>query len=217
MEPTPFPHQSVLAAAVVEAFAALPPAPDGGPPRLIDCTLGGGGHSALLLAAHPSLEVVGLDQDATARAAAAAQLAPWGERVRIVARNFAAFTPERPVQAVLADLGVSSPQLDRPERGFSFRADGPIDMRMDPTTGETAAALLDRLDETELANLLYALGTSASPAASPGASSPSGPTAPGGSGAPPSWPTSSPAATPPKPAVAASIPPPAASRPCASP
>ncbi|MFN9644058.1 MAG: 16S rRNA (cytosine(1402)-N(4))-methyltransferase RsmH [Cyanobacteriota bacterium] len=158
MEPTPFPHQSVLAADVVEAFAALPPAPDGAPPQLIDCTLGGGGHSALLLAAHPSLEVVGLDQDATARAAAAAQLAPWGERVRIVARNFAAFTPERPVQAVLADLGVSSPQLDRPERGFSFRADGPIDMRMDPTTGETAAALLDRLDETQLANLLYALG-----------------------------------------------------------
>ena len=65
---TPFPHQSVLAAEVLAAFAALPPAPDGGPPRLIDCTLGGGGHSGLLLQAHPGLRVVGLDQDPSARA-----------------------------------------------------------------------------------------------------------------------------------------------------
>ena len=158
MDSAPFSHQSVLAAEVVDAFSALPSAPDGGPPRLIDCTLGGGGHSALLLAAHPELEVIGLDQDPTARAAAAARLAPWGERARIVACNFATFCPERPAQAVLADLGVSSPQLDRPERGFSFRDDGPIDMRMNPDTGETAADLLDRLEESELANLLYELG-----------------------------------------------------------
>jgi 16S rRNA (cytosine1402-N4)-methyltransferase len=143
---------------VLAAFTDLPPAPDGGPPRLIDCTLGGGGHSALMLAAHPNLQVIGLDQDPTARAAAAERLAPWGERVRIVATNFADFEPEAPVQAVLADLGVSSPQLDRPERGFSFRADGPIDMRMNPDAGETAAALLDRLPEDELADLLYRFG-----------------------------------------------------------
>jgi 16S rRNA (cytosine1402-N4)-methyltransferase len=154
----PFTHHSVLAAAVLEAFVALPPAPDGAPPQLIDCTLGGGGHSALLLEAHPSLEVVGLDQDPHARAAAAAHLAPWGGRARIVASNFAAFTPEGPAQGVLADLGVSSPQLDRPERGFSFREDGPIDMRMNPDAGETAAALLDRLEERELAELLFTLG-----------------------------------------------------------
>ena len=158
MDSAPFTHQSVLAAEVVEAFAALPPAPAGGLPRLIDCTLGGGGHSALLLAAHPELEVVGLDQDPTARAAAAARLEPWGERARILACNFTAFNPEGLVQGVLADLGVSSPQLDRPERGFSFRDDGPIDMRMNPDTGDTAAELLDRLEETELANLLYELG-----------------------------------------------------------
>jgi 16S rRNA (cytosine1402-N4)-methyltransferase len=72
LSPAPFSHQSVLAAEVVEAFAALPPAPDGSPPRLIDCTLGGGGHSALLLEAHPNLEVIGLDQDPTARTAAGA-------------------------------------------------------------------------------------------------------------------------------------------------
>ncbi|MFN7678862.1 MAG: 16S rRNA (cytosine(1402)-N(4))-methyltransferase RsmH [Cyanobacteriota bacterium] len=153
-----FPHHSVLAAAVVEAFADLSPAPDGAPPRLIDCTLGGGGHSALLLGAHPDLEVVGLDQDPTARAAAAARLAPWGARARIVASNFALFTPEGPVQGVLADLGVSSPQLDRPERGFSFREDGPIDMRMNPGEGESAGELLDRLEERELADLLFSLG-----------------------------------------------------------
>jgi 16S rRNA (cytosine1402-N4)-methyltransferase len=157
MDSALFDHQPVLAAEVLAAFAALPAAADAAP-LLIDCTLGGGGHSGLLLAAHPQLELIGLDQDPTARAAAAAQLAPWGDRLRIVATNFAAFTPERPVQGVLADLGVSSPQLDRPERGFSFRADGPIDMRMNPEAGETAAELLDRLDETALADLLYQLG-----------------------------------------------------------
>ncbi|MFM1799334.1 MAG: hypothetical protein RLZZ117_1612 [Cyanobacteriota bacterium] len=158
MDTASFTHQSVLATEVVEAFAALPPAEEGEPPRLIDCTLGGGGHSALLLAAHPRLEVVGLDQDPTARAAAAARLAPWGERGRIVATNFALYEPERPVQGVMADLGVSSPQIDRPERGFSFRDDGPIDMRMNPDGGETAAALLDRLEENALADLLFTLG-----------------------------------------------------------
>jgi 16S rRNA (cytosine1402-N4)-methyltransferase len=155
---TPFTHQSVLAAEVLAALAALPPAPDGGPPRLIDCTLGGGGHTALLLEAHPILEVIGLDQDPQARAAAAHRLAQWGARLQILATNFAAYRPEQPVQGVLADLGVSSPQLDRAERGFSFLSEGPIDMRMNPEAGETAAALLDRLQEGELADLLYQLG-----------------------------------------------------------
>ena len=158
MDVEPFSHQSVLAAEVLEAFASLPLPPAGAPLRLIDCTLGGGGHSALLLEAHPLLEVVGLDQDPAARAAAAARLAPWGDRARIVATNFAGFTPDQPAQGVLADLGVSSPQLDRPERGFSFREDGPIDMRMNPDKGEPAAELLDRLEEGELADLLYRLG-----------------------------------------------------------
>jgi 16S rRNA (cytosine1402-N4)-methyltransferase len=163
MDAAHFSHQPVLAAEVLAAFAVLPvpSAPVGtcgAPPQLLDCTLGGGGHSALLLEAQPQLRVIGLDQDPTARAAAAERLAPWADRLRIVATNFAAFTPEQPVQAVLADLGVSSPQLDRPERGFSFRAEGPIDMRMNQDAGETAAELLDRLDETALADLLYGLG-----------------------------------------------------------
>ena len=153
-----FAHLPVLADQVRQAFAALPAGAGAAPPRLIDATLGGGGHSALLLQDHPRLEVIGLDQDATARAAAAARLAPWAERLRIVATNFAAYSPAAPVQAVLADLGVSSPQLDRPERGFSFRAEGPIDMRMNPEAGETAAQLLDRLEEGPLADLLFQFG-----------------------------------------------------------
>ena len=125
---------------------------------LIDCTLGGGGHSALLLEAHPRLRLIGLDQDPTARAAAAERLAPFGDRVKIVATNFADYSPVEPVVAVLADLGVSSPQLDVAERGFSFRQDGPLDMRMNPQAGETAAELIERLEETELADLIYAYG-----------------------------------------------------------
>ncbi|MFM7635811.1 MAG: 16S rRNA (cytosine(1402)-N(4))-methyltransferase RsmH [Cyanobacteriota bacterium] len=159
-EPAAFGHLPVLADAVLAGLAPLgellAARPAGGP--LIDCTLGGGGHSGLLLQAHPGLRVVGLDQDPSARAAPAEQLAPFGDRATIVARNFAEFTPAEPAVAVLADLGVSSPQLDRAERGFSFRLPGPLDMRMNPTAGETAAALLDRLDETELANLIYAYG-----------------------------------------------------------
>ena len=157
---TPFLHQSVLAAEVLEAFVSLPPAPDGAPPLLIDCTLGGGGHSALLLEAHPDWQLIGLDQDPTAQAAAAAQLASYGDRVRIETGNFGAWEPpaDRRAVAVLADLGVSSPQLDRPERGFSFRAEGPIDMRMNPEAGETAAELLDRLEEGALADVLFQFG-----------------------------------------------------------
>jgi 16S rRNA (cytosine1402-N4)-methyltransferase len=153
-----FAHLPVLTDAVRQVFAALPAGAGEAPPRLIDATLGGGGHSALLLEDHPRLEVIGLDQDATARAAAAARLAPWADRLRIVATNFAAYSPDAPVQAVLADLGVSSPQLDRPERGFSFRAEGPIDMRMNSEAGETAAELLDRLEEGELADVLFQFG-----------------------------------------------------------
>jgi 16S rRNA (cytosine1402-N4)-methyltransferase len=157
--PDAFAHLPVLAEPVLAGFAELEPLlaqPGGG--VLIDCTLGGGGHSALLLEAHPGLRLIGLDQDPTARAAAAERLARFGDRVQIVATNFAAFTPPEPVLAVLADLGVSSPQLDVAERGFSFRHDGPLDMRMNPQAGATAAELLEQLEEGELADLIYAYG-----------------------------------------------------------
>ena len=139
---------------VLDAFADLPA--DG---VLLDATVGGGGHSALLLDAHPGWRLIGLDQDPAARAAAQQHLERFGDRVELVATNFAAYSPSEPVLAVLADLGVSSHQLDVAERGFSFRADGPLDMRMNTEAGgETAAALIDRLEESELADLLFHYG-----------------------------------------------------------
>jgi 16S rRNA (cytosine1402-N4)-methyltransferase len=145
----------VLAAEVSEAFAVLPRQGEG---WLLDATLGGGGHAALLLEAHPRLRLIGLDRDPAARTAAATRLEPWRDRVEIVAANFAAFEPSVPLIGVLADLGVSSPQLDDPRRGFGFRSEAPPDMRMDPSVGESAAQLLDRLEERQLADLLYAYG-----------------------------------------------------------
>ena len=156
-----FEHVPVLAEPLLEVFAQLGEllaAQAGGGGTLIDCTLGGGGHSGLLLQAHPGLRVVGLDQDPSARAAAAERLAPFADRATIVATNFADYLPAQPAVAVLADLGVSSPQLDVAARGFSFRLPGPLDMRMNPEAGETAGELIDRLDETALADLIYANG-----------------------------------------------------------
>jgi 16S rRNA (cytosine1402-N4)-methyltransferase len=154
-ETVAFNHEPVLAAAVLAAAESLPSRKG----LLIDATLGGGGHSALLLQAHPELTLVGLDQDSTARHAARERLAPFADRVRIEATNFADFVPEQQAVMVLADLGVSSPQLDVAERGFSFRLDGPLDMRMNPAgDGECAAQLIDRLEENELADLIYGFG-----------------------------------------------------------
>ena len=152
---SPFSHVPVLADAVLEAAEQLP-RKEG---VLIDATLGGGGHSALLLERHPGLRLIGLDQDPTARAAAAERLAPFNDRVTIVATNFADYEPDEPALMVMADLGVSSPQLDVAERGFSFRLDGPLDMRMNGAgDAETAAELIARLEEHELADLIYGYG-----------------------------------------------------------
>ena len=151
----PFSHVPVLADAVLAAAEQLPR--KGG--VLIDATLGGGGHSALLLERHPGLRLIGLDQDPTARAAAAERLAPFNDRVTILATNFADYEPDESALMVMADLGVSSPQLDVAERGFSFRLDGPLDMRMNGSgDAETAAELIARLEEHELADLIYGYG-----------------------------------------------------------
>ncbi|MGH9282826.1 MAG: 16S rRNA (cytosine(1402)-N(4))-methyltransferase, partial [Acidimicrobiales bacterium] len=133
-----FAHRPVMAEEVTGLLAAVP---DG---VFLDATLGGGGHAAAVLAAHPGLRLVGTDRDADALAAATATLAPFGDRV--LALHHARFDrlaelvegAGRPT-AVLFDLGVSSPQLDRPERGFSYRQDGPLDMRMDRAQRRTAA------------------------------------------------------------------------------
>ena len=150
-----FSHVPVLADAVLSAAEQLPHHQG----LLIDATLGGGGHSALLLERYEGLRLIGLDQDPNARRAAAERLALFADRVQIVASNFADFSAEEPVLMVLADLGVSSAQLDVAERGFSFRFDGPLDMRMNSEGGgETAAALIERLEENELADLIYGYG-----------------------------------------------------------
>ena len=153
-----FTHVPVLAEPLLQALAQ-DPSDHWQSGLFVDATLGGGGHSQLLLDRYPALHLVGLDQDATARAAAAQRLEPHADRVTIVATNFADYTPPEPVALLLADLGVSSPQLDVAERGFSFRLDGPLDMRMNPGGGgETAADLLARLEESDLADLIYRYG-----------------------------------------------------------
>jgi 16S rRNA (cytosine1402-N4)-methyltransferase len=152
-------HRSVL---LEEAMAWLDPKPGG---RYCDATLGAGGHTfAVLERSAPDGRVIGLDRDPAALATAGERLETFGERVTLVHARFSEtrVVLERlgmmPVDGFLVDLGVSSPQLDRPERGFSFRTDGPLDMRMDPTTGETAAELLRRVDEGELTQIIREQG-----------------------------------------------------------
>jgi 16S rRNA (cytosine1402-N4)-methyltransferase len=137
-----------------EILAWLAPQPG---KLLCDGTLGGGGHS--LLFAETGAEVLGVDRDPQALAHAGARLARF-PLVTIKAGNFRDL-PEllpRPVDGLLLDLGVSSAQLDRPERGFSFRAGGPLDMRMGPDAAESLEELLERVGEEELANILYEYG-----------------------------------------------------------
>lgn len=161
-----FAHRPVM---LTEVLALLEPLPRG---LLVDATLGGAGHAAAALEAFPGLELVGIDRDGDAVAAARARLAGFGDRARAYHARFdtlpavVAADRARPgapadppgVVAVLFDLGVSSHQLDLPQRGFSYRAEGPLDMRMDATAGPTAAELLDGLDERGLARLLKAHG-----------------------------------------------------------
>jgi 16S rRNA (cytosine1402-N4)-methyltransferase len=153
-----FVHRPVLVDVVVELFAPVPPG------VVVDATLGGGGHAEALLDAHPHLSVLGLDRDPAAIAAAATRLARFGDRVIVrrtrfdrIASVVAEVLPglgHGGASGALFDLGVSSPQFDRPERGFSYRADGPLDMRMDPAQRVSAADLVNQTDEAELARLL---------------------------------------------------------------
>ena len=134
--------------------------------RYCDATVGMGGHTrALLERSAPDGQVIGLDRDASALATARAELESYGARLTLVharfsqAREVLEQIGAVPVDGFLVDLGVSSPQLDRAERGFSFRLDGPLDMRMDATGGgETAADLLLRVDEGELERIIRDYG-----------------------------------------------------------
>lgn len=151
-EPAAFHHRTVL---LDEAVELLAPAEG---KVFVDCTLGGGGHTEALL--EKGARVIGLDQDPLALAAARTRLARFA---KFEARqgNFAAIedlvSDVLPLDGVLADLGVSSPQIDEAARGFSFQKEGPLDMRMSDQ-GETAAELIERTEEGELADLIFQLG-----------------------------------------------------------
>lgn len=129
----------------------------------VDCTLGLGGHSRMLLE-RGATRVIGIDRDTDAIAIAKETLAEFGDRVTFVHADYREVAEVLDAQGVtevaglLADFGVSSLQLDADGRGFSFKRDEPLDMRMDRTRGETAADLIDRVDETELADVIYRFG-----------------------------------------------------------
>ncbi|MBQ4106912.1 MAG: 16S rRNA (cytosine(1402)-N(4))-methyltransferase RsmH [Lentisphaeria bacterium] len=152
-------HIPVLLAEVLAVFDFK-----GRPARLIDGTLGNGGHTAALLEANPRLEILGIDRDTAALARAQARLAFAGDRFTAAHGNFsrlaeiAADHNWDQVDGVLLDIGVSSPQIDDPARGFSWRADGPLDMRMDRESELNASRILNRYPEAELVRIFREYG-----------------------------------------------------------
>ena len=153
---TEFIHEPVL---LEEALLALQPAAG----RLyVDGTIGGGGHAeAILEASGPGGRLVGFDRDDWALAAAARRLKRFGDRLELHREPFAALAKclaKASCDGVLLDLGVSSPQLDEAERGFSFQVEGPLDMRMDRRQPVSAAQLVNELEAGELATIFWELG-----------------------------------------------------------
>ena len=153
------PHRPVLLRETIELLA-----PERGG-LFVDCTVGLGGHSEAILESSNETRVIGIDRDAAALSAAAERLSKYGSRFRPVHDDYKNLEAvlnglgETGPAGVLADLGVSSLQFDSPARGFSFRFDAPLDMRMDPDSGEaTAADLLLELPEVELARIIFEYG-----------------------------------------------------------
>ena len=153
-----FSHQPVLLAEVLDALHPE----DGG--FFIDATLGLGGHSEALLQASAALKLVGIDQDPEALVRSTERLQTFADRATLVAGNFGdidelAHQHHWPLaQGILMDIGVSSMQLDDPERGFSFSQNGPLDMRMDPENTVSAATIVNTWPEVQLARLLFQYG-----------------------------------------------------------
>lgn len=154
-------HRPVL---VDECLDLMAPAIDNasGTPVIVDATLGMGGHSEAMLERFEAAVVVGIDRDPAAISLATERLAPFGDRFRAVHTTYDRFdevaAETGAVNAILMDLGVSSLQLDERERGFSYAQDAPLDMRMDPTSGQSAAELLATIDERELTRILRVYG-----------------------------------------------------------
>ena len=157
--PTPrFEHASVMLEQVLDAISPH----DGG--VYLDVTVGGAGHSQALLDRSPGARLVAFDRDPVAVRTAKERLSRFGARAAVVHASFSEveeYLVSEKIDAVdglIADLGVSSPQLDDAERGMSFRFEGPLDMRMDPTSGETALEAIERLSQDELADAIYHYG-----------------------------------------------------------
>jgi 16S rRNA (cytosine1402-N4)-methyltransferase len=154
-----FSHLPVMPREVVEL---LLPVPAG---LIVDCTVGGGGHAALVLDARPDVRLLAIDRDTDAVVAARSRLEAFGSRVQVVHGGFeelgdlvAQHGEGEQVMGILMDLGVSSPQLDRAERGFSYRFDAPLDMRMDAKQAMTASDVVNGYDEDELARIIATYG-----------------------------------------------------------
>jgi 16S rRNA (cytosine1402-N4)-methyltransferase len=151
-------HVPVMWSGVVEWLRPRPGA------CLVDVTVGAGGHAGALLAAAPDTRLLAIDQDPTALALAQEALAEFGDRVMFRRAQFStlgtvlAEVGWSRVDAILADLGVSSMQLDRDERGFSFQRSGPLDMRMDPDGPTTAGDVVNEWSEQDLTRLLFEAG-----------------------------------------------------------
>ncbi|HAQ24210.1 MAG TPA: 16S rRNA (cytosine(1402)-N(4))-methyltransferase [Acidimicrobiaceae bacterium] len=148
-----FQHEPVMATEVLEALALCPPGP------VLDATVGGGGHAFHLLECRPEVTLVGLDRDGAALRASGEKLAPFGDRVILKRSAFADLgkvldsIDVGPLSGFLFDLGVSSPQIDLAERGFSYQKAGPLDMRMDPQQAMSAEDVVNGYSEVELARV----------------------------------------------------------------
>lgn len=151
-----FVHQPVLLRETIEQLVAFPEG------TYVDCTLGGGGHTEAILKTYPQARVIGIDQDTEALRASQARLAPYGERAVFVWNNFrnlpqilADLNIDK-VHGFLFDLGISSPQLDHADRGFSYQQDAPLDMRMNQNSDTPSAAdIVNTYSQEELTDILY--------------------------------------------------------------
>jgi 16S rRNA (cytosine1402-N4)-methyltransferase len=158
VESPDFEHAPVMVDEITAVFATVPAG------TVVDATLGGGGHTAALLDSRDDLDVIGIDQDPDALQAATARLASYGDRLRTSQRRFDQLDEalaEHDVQrisGVLFDLGVSSPQLDRGDRGFSYRHEGPLDMRMDTDQTWSADDVVNGYSESDLARIIKRYG-----------------------------------------------------------
>lgn len=153
IESQSFRHIPVLSREVIEGLAVRP----GG--HYLDATVGGGGHTRLILGAAPGVSVTAIDRDEQAIAAAKQQLTSYEERVQFWLGNFASYTLDNATfDGIIADLGVSSYHLDVAERGFSFRNSAPLDMRMDRQQSLTAAQVINHWDENQLADIFFKYG-----------------------------------------------------------